>query len=66
MMEYVTSNEAAQRLGVTRQSVVIMIKRGALRGRKVRGTRWMVEVASIDELMSMADAIIERKHDETN
>lgn len=50
-MEFLTSSEAAERLGYTRQHVRRLIRLGRLSGQKI-GRDWMVPRASVESIMA--------------
>lgn len=50
MTNYLPAPAAAQRLGVSKQTVYLYIQHGFLTAHKPRGTRWMVLVEDIERM----------------
>jgi excisionase family DNA binding protein len=50
MPNYLTAPAAAERLGVSKQTVYLYIKHGFLTAHKPRGTRWMVSAEDVERM----------------
>ncbi len=59
---WITTGQAAERLGITIPTVKAWISRGALVGRQV-GDRWWVSAASVDDVLGFGSSIAELEED---
>lgn len=50
--EYISTTEAARRLGVSRPWVTVLINRGELEGYKINPRAWLVSLASVERLQA--------------
>lgn len=59
---WLTTGQAAERLGTTIPTVKEWIRRGALTGRQV-GTRWWVSAESVDDVLGFGRSLAELEED---
>ena len=49
-VKYLTTQAAAERLDVSKQTIYLYIRHGLLAAHKLRGTRWMISVADVERM----------------